>query len=84
MFNGTGRRIDVIGGDVIWPAEFATKGWIVDLSSRFFQSERQQFLPGTVQANTFQGNVYGVPWFTAVGVLFYRKDLLDRSGLPAP
>jgi multiple sugar transport system substrate-binding protein len=84
MFSGTGRRIDVIGGDLIWPAEFATKGWIADLSSRFPQSERQQFLPGTIQANTFQGKVWGVPWFTDVGVLFYRKDLLDQSGLSAP
>ena len=83
MFSGTGRRIDVIGGDVIWPAEFASKGWIADLSSRFTQSERQQFLPGTIQANTFQGKVWGVPWFTDVGVLFYRKDLFG-SGVPAP
>jgi multiple sugar transport system substrate-binding protein len=83
MFGGTGRRINVIGGDVIWPAEFASKGWIADLSSRFPPSERQQFLPGTIQANTFQGTVWGVPWFTDVGVLFYRKDLLG-SGVPAP
>jgi multiple sugar transport system substrate-binding protein len=83
MFGGTGRRIDVIGGDVIWPAEFASKGWIADLSSRFPHSERQQFLPGTIQANTFQGKVWGVPWFTDVGLLFYRKDLLG-SGVPAP
>ena len=33
MFSGTGRRIDVIGGDVIWPAEFASKGWIADSES---------------------------------------------------
>ena len=82
MFSGTGPRIDVIGGDVIWPAGFAREGWIADLSSRFPQSERQQFLPGTIQANTFQGKVWGVPWFTDVGVLFYRKDLL--GSLPAP
>ena len=83
MFSGTGRSIHVIGGDVIWPAEFASKGWIADLSSRFAPSERQQFLPGTIQANTFQGKVWGVPWFTDVGLLFYRKDLLG-SGLSAP
>jgi ABC-type glycerol-3-phosphate transport system substrate-binding protein len=35
MFKGRGRRIDVIGGDVIWPAEFASKGWIANLSGRF-------------------------------------------------
>jgi ABC-type glycerol-3-phosphate transport system substrate-binding protein len=38
-------EIDVIGGDVIWPAQFAANGWILDVSDRFPESERQQFLP---------------------------------------
>jgi multiple sugar transport system substrate-binding protein len=84
MFEGRGRRIDVIGGDVIWPAEFATNGWIADLSGRFPQAERQQFLPAAIQANTYQGRVWGVPWFATVGLLFYRKDLLDQSGFFSP
>jgi multiple sugar transport system substrate-binding protein len=82
MFARARPRIDVIGGDVIWPAEFADNDWIADLSSRFPQSERQQFLPVTIQANTFQGKVWGVPWFTDVGLLFYRKDLLGFSSPP--
>jgi multiple sugar transport system substrate-binding protein len=84
MFEGRGRPIDVIGGDDIWPAEFAENGWIADLSSRFTQSERQQFLPGTIQANTYQGKVWGVPLLTDVALLFYRKDLLDQSGFFSP
>jgi multiple sugar transport system substrate-binding protein len=84
MFEGRGRRIDVMGADVTWPAEFADNGWIADLSGRFPQAERQQFLPATIQANTYQGRVWGVPWFAAVGVLFYRKDLLDQRGFGPP
>jgi trehalose/maltose transport system substrate-binding protein len=84
MFEGRGRPIDVIGGDVIWPAEFAANGWIADLSGRFPQLERQQFLPAAIQANTHQGRVWGVPWFTEVGLLYYRKDLLDQSGFFSP
>jgi multiple sugar transport system substrate-binding protein len=80
MFEGRGRRIDVIGGDVIWPAEFADNGWIADLSGRFPPPQRQQFLPAAIQANTYQGKVWGVPWLIGVGLLFYRKDLLDQSG----
>jgi multiple sugar transport system substrate-binding protein len=76
MFGGRGRAIDVIGGEVPWTAEFASEGWIADLSGRFPQAERQQFLPATIQANTYQGRVWGVPLFTEVGLLFYRKDLL--------
>jgi ABC-type glycerol-3-phosphate transport system substrate-binding protein len=28
-------EVDVIGGDVIWPAQFAANGFILDLSDRF-------------------------------------------------
>jgi len=81
MFDsGASGRIDVIGGDVIWPAEFASKGWIADLSGRFPQVERDKFLDAPIEANTYQGKNWGVPWFTDVGLLFYRKDLLDVSG----
>ena len=81
MFDsGASGRIDVIGGDVIWPPEFASKGWITDLSDRFPQVERDKFLDAPIEANTDQGKIWGVPWFTDVGLLFYRKDLLDASG----
>jgi multiple sugar transport system substrate-binding protein len=36
--------IDVIGGDVIWPAQFAGNGYIADLPHRFKDSD--EFLPG--------------------------------------
>ena len=35
MFHSASGRIDVIGGDIIWPAKFASKGWIADLSNCF-------------------------------------------------
>ena len=84
MFRRGGASIDVIAGDIIWPAEFASKGWIADLSNRFLQVERDKFLDEPIKANTRQGKIWGVPWFTDVGLLFYRKDLLDDSGFPDP
>jgi len=84
MFRRGGARIDVIAGDVIWPAEFVSKGWIADLSNRFPQVEQDKFLDEPIKANTRQGKIWGVPWYTDVGLLFYRKDLLDDSGFPDP
>jgi multiple sugar transport system substrate-binding protein len=76
--------IDVVGGDVIWPAQFAANGWILDLSDRFPEGERDQFLPAPIEANTYQGRVYGVPWYTDAGMLYYRSDLLEESGFFEP
>ncbi|HEX6709217.1 MAG TPA: ABC transporter substrate-binding protein [Rubrobacter sp.] len=72
--------VDVISGDVIWPAQFAASGWISDLSSRFGEDLRGAHLPAAINSNTFEGAVYGVPWFTDAGMLYYRKDLLEKAG----
>ena len=77
-------EIDVPSGDVIWPAEFAASGWILDLSDRFTEGEREGFLPAPIQANTYDGGVWGVPWFTDAGMFYYRTDLLEKSGFSEP
>jgi multiple sugar transport system substrate-binding protein len=83
-FQAGGGDIDVISGDVIWPAQFAANGWILDLSDRFPESERQKFLPAPIEANTYEGAIYGVPWFFDAGMLYYRQDLLEQSGISEP
>jgi multiple sugar transport system substrate-binding protein len=84
QFQAGGENIDVILGDVIWTAELAESGWISDLSDRFPESKQRQFLPGSVEAITFNGKPYGMPWFTDTGLLYYRKDLLKKSGFNGP
>ncbi len=77
-FQAGGGEIDVITGDVIWPAQFAANGYILDLSDRF--TEADAFLPGPMQSNTYDGKVWGVPWYTDAGLLYYRQDLLEQAG----
>jgi len=79
-----GGDLDVILGDVIWTAQLAANDWISDLSERFTDSERQDFLPGSVEAIIYEGKAYGMPWFTDTGLLYYRKDLLEESGYDGP
>jgi multiple sugar transport system substrate-binding protein len=78
-FQAGGGEIDVIGGDVIWPAQFAANGYILDLSDRF--TDADAFLPGPIQSNTYDGKIWGVPWYTDAGLLYYRQDLLEQAGL---
>jgi multiple sugar transport system substrate-binding protein len=75
-----GEDLDVILGDVIWTAQLAESDWISDLSDRFTESQRKEFLPGSVEAITYEGKTFGMPWFTDTGLLYYRKDLLQESG----
>jgi multiple sugar transport system substrate-binding protein len=75
---------DVISGEVIWPAQFAANGWISDLSGLFTADLREPYLPAAIDSNTYEGAVYGVPWFTDAGMLYYRKDLLEQAGFSEP
>jgi multiple sugar transport system substrate-binding protein len=76
--------IDVIAGDVIWAAQLAANGWLLDLSDRFTQGLRERFIPGNVASNEYDGKIWGVPFVTGAGLLYYRKDLLEKSGYSGP
>ena len=84
QFQAQDGSLTLIGGDVIWPAQFAANSYIIDLSDRFTESMRSKFLEGPVESNTYEGKVYGVPWFTDAGLLYYRKDLLEKAGFAGP
>ncbi|MFN6991291.1 MAG: ABC transporter substrate-binding protein [Fervidobacterium sp.] len=68
--------------DVIWPAEFAP--YLEDLSDGKSYFELDKFLPGTVKAATVGGKIVAIPWFTDAGLLYYRKDLLEKYGFKNP
>ncbi|MFQ5656679.1 MAG: ABC transporter substrate-binding protein [Candidatus Methylomirabilales bacterium] len=73
--------IDVIAADVVWTAAYATRGWVRDLSSRFFNTyDPDDFLRTALQSAAYRFKIWGVPWRTDAGMLFYRKDLLAQSG----
>ncbi len=76
--------VDVFLMDVIWPPEFASAGWAMPLDDLFPPEEREEFLEGPIMANTYRGSIYGVPLFIDSGMLFYRKDLLQKYGFKPP
>jgi len=77
-------EMDVFFMDVIWPAEFAAAGWALALDRWFHPSEREKFLEAPILANTYQGQIYGVPLFIDAAMLYYRKDLLKKYGFSPP
>jgi trehalose/maltose transport system substrate-binding protein len=84
QFQAGDSDLDLFPGDVAWPAQFATNGWIADLSERFPESEREKFIPGAIEGDTYDGKVWAVPWFTDSGFLYYRSDLLEDAGFSEP
>jgi trehalose/maltose transport system substrate-binding protein len=81
---GHSGDFDVLSMDVIWVQEFARAGWIRDLSDLLPSEKRGEFFPGPMTAVTYQGGAYAIPWYIDAGLLYYRKDLLDKYGLGPP
>ena len=77
-------HLDVFVMDVIWPAEFASAGWALPLDRYFTAAEQGQFLKAPIAANRYRGRIFGVPLFIDAGLLYYRKDLLDKYRIAPP
>lgn len=75
---------DVLDMDVIWVPEFARAGWLADLTSQISRTELEPMHPAALRVDWLDGKLYGVPWFVDTGILYYRKDLLEKYGLAPP
>jgi ABC-type glycerol-3-phosphate transport system substrate-binding protein len=68
---------DILQVDAIWTPEFAAAGWILPLDR--YASDTADFFPVTIDANRWQGELFAMPWFVDVGMLYWRTDLFDRA-----
>lgn len=74
---GGASDFDVFVADVVWVAELAKAGWIADLTEAFPPREiARDYLAGPAATSVLGGRTYGVPWYTDVGVLYRRTDLV--------
>lgn len=77
-------QMDVFFMDVVWPAEFAAAGWALPLDEFFSAERRKDFLRAPIEADSYNGRIYGVPVFVDAGMLYFRKDLLEKYHLAPP
>ncbi len=75
---------DVVLFDVIWPAEFAKNGILVDVTDRIPQAMVDEVWPGAWTTVSYQDDFYGIPWILDTKYLFYNQAMLDKAGIKAP
>jgi multiple sugar transport system substrate-binding protein len=75
-------KMAVLSVDVVWTAEFAAKGYVEALPPEQFPTDT--FLPATVKSATYFGKLYAYPSTSDGGLLYYRKDLLDKYSIKPP
>jgi multiple sugar transport system substrate-binding protein len=72
----------VLNLDVIWTSEFAANRWVVELPQDQFPAA--DFLEPAMDTALYRDKLYSVPVYSDGGLLYYRKDLLEKAGVAEP
>jgi multiple sugar transport system substrate-binding protein len=69
-----------------WIPELAALGALAPLDARLAGSAmpRDDYFAGIWDGNVVEGTTWGVPWYVDTRLLFYRTDLVAKTGLPWP
>jgi N,N'-diacetylchitobiose transport system substrate-binding protein len=63
---------------------FEAAGALMDLTDKKADLGGDDLLQSLVEAGTYDGKFYGVPYYAGARVVLYRKDLFEKSGLQIP
>jgi trehalose/maltose transport system substrate-binding protein len=82
LLSAKSADLDVVRIDVIWTGLLSQH--LVDLKPHVPQDELGRFFKPLVRNNTVDGKLVALPWFTDAGILYYRKDLLEKYKQQVP
>jgi ABC-type glycerol-3-phosphate transport system substrate-binding protein len=84
--NGVAPAVAMV--DCVWVAGLAQSGFLYALEELDDQRSHTEFIQGLypvfVEANSFDGRLYGLPLKADVSLLWYRKDWFAQEGLEPP
>jgi|YelNatPaOPRAMG01_1025707.scaffolds.fasta_scaffold07793_5 ABC-type glycerol-3-phosphate transport system substrate-binding protein len=76
---------DVIALDCVYVSEFAGKGWLVPLDNLLKPSyDTKDFMPKVLDLFRDSGKLYGLPVYSEITHLMYRKDIFAEKGIKVP
>ncbi|MFV0131243.1 extracellular solute-binding protein [Streptomyces sp. HMX112] len=73
-----GAHYDVVNLDITWTAEFAEAGLVQPLDAGLVDAD---VIDSVARTARWKDKVYSVPFNTDVGLLYYRRDHLERAGV---
>jgi ABC-type glycerol-3-phosphate transport system substrate-binding protein len=81
--SGTGA-IDVYVTDQPWISEFAKQGFLEPLDDRISADDKKDFVPSALDAVSYEGKIYALPFLVHTPILYYRTDLFEQAGFKEP
>ena len=73
--------IDIYDTDQPWISEFASKGYLEPLGDKLSEEDKSDFYEAALDASSYNGELYSVPFFVHTPVVFYRTDLFEAAGI---
>lgn len=77
-----GTAPDLARVDILWVPELADQGALANMDELW--SDFDQFLPGPLSTNLYNGSHYGLPLDTNTRVMVYNKDMFEAAGIAQP
>ncbi len=68
---------DVFSADVIWTAEFASQGWLYDMTP-YVEARKDEIIEATLETVTYEDKIWGMPQQTDAAFMYYRTDQVDE------
>jgi len=75
---------DVFSLDLIWTAEFASKGFCVSLDDYITPEVRADIAPAIMDAFVFDGKTWAMPFLANFQLFFYNIDMIKEAGFAGP
>ena len=79
-----GSAPDVVNLNPDFAAQLASRNAWLPLDDKVSEADRQVYLPNIWQANTLNGQSFGLPWYLTTNVMLYNQSLLDSAGVAPP
>jgi multiple sugar transport system substrate-binding protein len=81
-----GGEFDVLYSSDHWLAKWAEAGWVLPLEDHFPAAKdyMKDMSPFSVSALSYNGKVYGLPYYSDVMYFVYNAKILEDAGIAAP
>ena len=73
--------IDIYDADQPWISEFASKGYLEVLGDKLTEEDKADFYEAALDASSYNGEIYSIPFFVHTPIVFYRTDLFEDAGI---
>ena len=75
---------DVVNLNPDFSATLATRKALINIEEYATEKQLNEYIPETIENLTYDGHVFGLPWYITTSVTYYNKKITDNIKTPLP